>query len=746
MLATSPAAAGHELPFYPSFYPQEIRIETVDPATAANRLPRSDLHAYVGEDSFGGGPPPANVSPAESLGAYLVVTLNPAGGPSDREGRCAAANAVVSTLAADRGSYRFHPYPVTPYHADYLGHFDLAESLTQRYRAPSASGPAGALKVRIRGRLAAELVSPAWPRDERAWAVAVEEIDLDALLAPHRSAQNGWLGPPWLKEGWFHAYLLHAPTLGDPAVRRAADGLYERLTAGAPTSPGERLQLERRLVSLLTRGCERVVAGYSLRREYFSSEFSGGIENVAQDSQAGFNSAIFLRTAKLKDFPWNGWLRLGIATPPAAAWNPIGGFTDPAGRLLWSAVGDPAFFPAPGSASWIGNRVTSSPVTVGPVEIPRDALVPEPGTGLLREAGPGRTAPTKIVYRVLTSAFHDGTRMTAADVLYPVSFAYRWGVKTSQGGAPYDPAVDASTALMRSWLTGLRPVRVDTDVKEFGEVKFTHIVHTIEVYGRHPSIDRLQAASATPPWSAIPWHVVALMEEAVQRGLAAFSREEADRRGVAWLDLVRDGKLKGALVALVGEFGRQGHVPPALQRVATAEEARERWTALRRFYDRHGHFLVTNGPYRLESWSADGAVLQAFRDFTYPLGVGSYDRYPIPRRAYVAKVEPRGDRLEVHADVERVEKFMRSYNIVREPLRVPASGGDARDLPVCRYVVVGPDGEVVLAGTAPHAGAGVFAVDLKGRLKPGPYTVLVALYLGDNHVNPEIRVLTHRIP
>ncbi len=60
---------------------------------------------------------------------------------------------------------------------------------------------------------------------------------------------------------------------------------------------------------------------------------------------SGFNSPIFLRTVKLKDFPWNGWLALGIDARPAAAWNPIGGFTDPFGRLMWFALGDPAADP-----------------------------------------------------------------------------------------------------------------------------------------------------------------------------------------------------------------------------------------------------------------------------------------------------------------------------------------------------------------------------------------------------------------
>ena len=88
-----------------------------------------------------------------------------------------------------------------------------------------------------------------------------------------------------------------------------------------------------------------------MKREYFNAEFSAGIENIGYDSLAGLNAGIFLRTVKLKDFPWNGWLALGIDARPAAAWNPIAGFTDPFGRLMWSALGDPALLPAPyGSA------------------------------------------------------------------------------------------------------------------------------------------------------------------------------------------------------------------------------------------------------------------------------------------------------------------------------------------------------------------------------------------------------------
>ena len=112
------------------------------------------------------------------------------------------------------------------------------------------------------------------------------------------------------------------------------------------------------LVSTLAGDCRARVAGYTVKREYFSTVFTAGIENISYDSVTGFNSPMFIRTVKLKDFPWNGWLVLGIDAAPKAAWNPIAGFTDNFGRLMWSAVGDPALIPSPNEPAWMLNRIS----------------------------------------------------------------------------------------------------------------------------------------------------------------------------------------------------------------------------------------------------------------------------------------------------------------------------------------------------------------------------------------------------
>jgi len=67
----------------------------------------------------------------------------------------------------------------------------------------------------------------------------------------------------------------------------------------------------------------------------------------------------------------------------------------------------------------VERRVPAQPIATvpEPLTIPEDALIPEPGTGRLQPVGAGRSVSLKLTYRVLCSAFHDGTRATFADVL-----------------------------------------------------------------------------------------------------------------------------------------------------------------------------------------------------------------------------------------------------------------------------------------------------------------------------------------
>ena len=267
----------------------------------------------------------------------------------------------------------------------------------------------------------------------------------------------------------------------------------------------------------------------------------------------------------------------------------------------------------------------------------------------------------------------------------------------------------------------------------------------LEVYLRDAPGDERQVAALAPPWSTVPWHLLVVMEEAVVRGYAAFSKEEATRRRVAWMDLVRDSALRAKLLELIAGFERESYRPQPLEDLVTADEAQARWRALRTFGEKNGHLLVANGPYRLKAWTPQSVVLEAVREMTYPLGFGTFDRFVNPPRAVIAAVAQRAGEITVRADAEMVLKAGRSYRRDKEPLTHRTTRGVQGLLVVSRYLLIGPDGKVVKVDKMEWKEDGQFAVRLPDGLPPGQYTVILGIFLDGNAVDPSAKVLRVRI-
>lgn len=354
LLAAPIARSGHEQPVYPSYYPHEIEIAAIAPERAAELMRAGKLQAYLGELPTSGEGEKA-IAAAQSLGSLLVVRLAPGSALAADPAEACAVTAAIARSMEGRGGFVLHPYPVTPFHGDYLHHADRAEAASERLRA--APPPRQEPRVRAEGALARSLLPAAWRTESAAWDAKVEEVSAARLLAESTVVLNGWLGPRWVRFGWYHAWRALAPA-ADPARSEAVDALARRLMAVDYETPLTAIELERALVEGLASDCRAMVVGYTVRREHYSAAFTSGIENLAVDALEGLSSPMFLRTVKLKDFPWNGWLQLGLAAAPAAAWSPVGGFDDAFGRLLWYAVGDPAAIPSPYEATWTLNRIS----------------------------------------------------------------------------------------------------------------------------------------------------------------------------------------------------------------------------------------------------------------------------------------------------------------------------------------------------------------------------------------------------
>ena len=416
----------------------------------------------------------------------------------------------------------------------------------------------------------------------------------------------------------------------------------------------------------------------------------------------------------------------------------MAGFGDAIGRLVWSSVGDAAFLPIPFNSGFVANRaetlIDAAPQTSQSMLVPSEALMPEEGTGRIGALGPGKGAMGKVTYRLAASAFQDATETEAADLLYPYALAFRWGVR---GGEVFDPDVAAATKLLRERLAGVRILRQEQRTLALADLTFTYRSPVVEVYLNRMSSSDTENALIAPPWSSVPWHVLALMEACVERNIAAFSRAEAARRGIPWLDLVRDKSQLDSMTALIGEFARSGYRPAALERLVSEPAARLRWKALAKFVAENGHLLVTNGPYRLASWSPNRTVLAVVRDFTYPVGIGTFDRFAYPPRALITSVQRDEDRILVASDVEIAEKQQRDHRLVRTPLMHGTLRGTLAVQPFPRYMVVADGGEVVAAGSATWTADGRFAVPAP-HLSAGIHRLFAAIFLDGNAIEPSV--------
>ena len=98
------------------------------------------IQAYVGEGSSFAGAPPERIRAIESLGAFVVVRDQPGvRALRDRGSACAVVKASCARLPAQSG-FIPHPYPVTPFHGDYLHHADLAAAAKARFSATEHAG------------------------------------------------------------------------------------------------------------------------------------------------------------------------------------------------------------------------------------------------------------------------------------------------------------------------------------------------------------------------------------------------------------------------------------------------------------------------------------------------------------------------------------------------------------------------------------------------------------------------------
>ncbi len=387
---------------------------------------------------------------------------------------------------------------------------------------------------------------------------------------------------------------------------------------------------------------------------------NSNVQGVILDFGAGITSRFALINAKSDD----NILKVGMKQIYQGSWNPVGGLRDWYATRVWSAVSDPAVFRHPHTGDILPVRATWSVYTLGPdnkLPIPNDAFIWNATSD--RWVNVHGNAISKVVYDLKYSRWHDNSMMDKNDILYTIYFLYEWSNKESEDDPTYDSEYATVAKQLRDTIKGFRFIDDDT----------------IEVYLDYWHFDINYIADYGSIWSTIPWQIYAAMEDLVINNKVAFSRTEANVKGVNWLSLlIKDDStlIKDSLIRLKSDK----FIPKPLAMDQAYLEGRYSNTIT--WIEEKEHAVISNGPFYLERYNPDARTItiKSFRDDTYPFDKEYWNNFTDIKRAVI-------NNLDVPLSITRGERATITGSI--------AYDGDYNDVDIF-YFIIDENGNMIM--------------------------------------------------
>jgi len=341
------------------------------------------------------------------------------------------------------------------------------------------------------------------------------------------------------------------------------------------------------------------------------------VQYLVAGSISGLWPAWPLRTANTSD----GVLKVAEFSAEGAlfmsAFNPVLGLEDVYTELIWRYLRDYADYPHPESGEPIPMRDTWQVIKGGEegITVPSDKAIIYNATEDKWVFVPSdTTAKVKVVYNISMSNWHHGKPMTIADILNEFAFSWEWATEDYEGDPYYSSKYASRVGSTLGMIKGIEIIDEDT----------------IAIYGDYEHVvSDAVTADFYAPFAVLPWEVWAAMEYVVVNG-GPVSGEEytwSKVEGKRWIDLLAPEHVTD-LAAALEQLNETGYIPNYVKSLpdeysdykVLSTDMRARYDAALDWVDEHGHLLISNGPFYMDSWNptANSAVLKAFRDPTYP--------------------------------------------------------------------------------------------------------------------------------
>ncbi|HEV3433193.1 MAG TPA: ABC transporter substrate-binding protein [Nitrososphaera sp.] len=428
---------------------------------------------------------------------------------------------------------------------------------------------------------------------------------------------------------------------------------------------------------------------------------SASVQGLVNDFGAGITSKYSLLNARSGD--GNSSLDIGVKQIHQGSWNTIAGLQDLYSRSIYFMVADPDTFRNPYTGEVISFRSPWTNITtegpLGKLDVPADTIKWNQTLQQWVQSDEGSNATSMVTFTPLYSNWHHGIPMDVSDMMYSDYFAYEWGTNTG----PEDRTVDAEftpiAAEALKLAKGTRYVSPDR----------------IESYIDIWHYDEKEIADSGVFFVSEPWEIAAAAERIVMEGRLAYSRSEAQAKGVGWYDPIVS-EHANMIKAELQEMKNEQFIPAALKEIITLEEAIKRYDASISWIENHGHAIISNGAFYLDNFNVAGGTItiNAFRDTSYPFEAGHWSNYETPSLADIISV-----------DVPRIVTMGQPTPI---KVNVQVAGEPSNNVTV-NYFVSNKDGTVVVRGEAQQGSPGQFNIDLTSdmtaKLSQGPNTIKI---------------------
>jgi len=428
---------------------------------------------------------------------------------------------------------------------------------------------------------------------------------------------------------------------------------------------------------------------------------SASVQGLVNDFGAGITSKYSLLNARSGD--GNLSLDIGVKQIHQGSWNTIGGLQDLYSRSIYFMIADSDTFRNPYTGEVISFRSPWTNITtqgpLGKLDVPAESIKWNQTLQQWVQSGEGSTATSMVTFTPLYSNWHHGIPMDVSDMMYSDYFAYEWGTDAGPGDRTVDPEFTPVAAEALKLSKGTRYVSPDR----------------IESYIDIWHYDEKEIADSAVFFVNEPWEIAAAAERIVMEGRLAYSRSEAQTKGVGWYDpIVREHA--DMIKAELQEMKNEQFIPSALKDLITVQDAIRRYDASISWIENHGHAVISNGAFYLDNFNVAGGTItiNAFRDASYPFEAGHWSNYETPRLADITGVE-----------VPRIVTMGQATPI---KVNVQVAGEPSSNVTV-NYFVSNKDGTVVVRGEAQQGSPGQFNIDLTSemtaKLSQGPNTLKI---------------------